>query len=82
VFFEADQSGILVLRALHDGMDCQRQLEADAGLGIPPGDGSDLHAADSVATRRGQRVSSPCRRGAEPAVSNAAPLAAAHYIRR
>jgi len=31
VFFEADQSRILVARVLHDWMDYQRYLEADAG---------------------------------------------------
>lgn len=31
VFFEADQSRILVVRVLHDRMDFQRHLEADAG---------------------------------------------------
>ena len=31
VFFEADQSRILVVRVLHDRMDYQRHLEADAG---------------------------------------------------
>jgi hypothetical protein len=31
VFFEADQSRILVVRVLHDKMDYQRHLEADAG---------------------------------------------------
>jgi len=31
VFFEAHQSRILVLRVLHDRMDYQRHLEADAG---------------------------------------------------
>jgi toxin ParE1/3/4 len=30
VFFEADQSRILVVRVLHDRMDYQRHLEADA----------------------------------------------------
>jgi len=31
VFFEADQSRVLVVRVLHDRMDYQRQLDADAG---------------------------------------------------
>ncbi len=31
VFFEADQSRILVVRVLHDRMDYQRHIEADAG---------------------------------------------------
>ena len=31
VFFEADQSRILVVRVLHDRMDYKRHLEADAG---------------------------------------------------
>lgn len=31
VFFEADQSRILVVRVLHDRMDYQRHLDADAG---------------------------------------------------
>lgn len=31
VFFEADQSRILVIRVLHDRMDYHRHLEADAG---------------------------------------------------
>jgi toxin ParE1/3/4 len=31
VFFEVDQSRILVVRVLHDRMDYQRHLEADAG---------------------------------------------------
>jgi plasmid stabilization system protein ParE len=32
VFFEADQSRVLVVRVLHDRMDYQRHLEADTGL--------------------------------------------------
>ena len=32
VFFEADKSRILIIRVLHDRMDYQRHLEADAGL--------------------------------------------------
>jgi len=32
VFFEADQSRVLVVRVLHDRMDYQRHLDADAGL--------------------------------------------------
>jgi toxin ParE1/3/4 len=32
VFFEVDKSRILVVRVLHDRMDYQRHLEADAGL--------------------------------------------------
>ncbi len=31
VFFEADQSRVLVVRVLHDRMDDQRHLDADAG---------------------------------------------------
>jgi len=31
VFFEADQSRILVVRVLHDRMDYQRHVDADAG---------------------------------------------------
>jgi toxin ParE1/3/4 len=31
VFFEADQSRILVVRVLHDRMDYKRHLDADAG---------------------------------------------------
>ena len=31
VFFEADQSRVLVVRVLHDRMDYQRHLDADAG---------------------------------------------------
>jgi len=33
VFFEVDQSRILVVRVLHDRMDYERHLEADAGPG-------------------------------------------------
>jgi toxin ParE1/3/4 len=31
VFFESDQSRVLVIRVLHDRMDYRRHLEADAG---------------------------------------------------
>jgi toxin ParE1/3/4 len=31
VFFEADESRILVIRVLHDRMDYQRHLDVDAG---------------------------------------------------
>jgi hypothetical protein len=42
VFFEADQSRILVVRVLHDRMDYQRYLQADAG---PTGAGESAQAA-------------------------------------
>jgi len=31
LFFESDQSGILVIRVLHDRMDYERHLEAETG---------------------------------------------------
>jgi toxin ParE1/3/4 len=33
VFFEADQSRILIVRVLHDRMDYERHLEAETGKG-------------------------------------------------